>query len=221
MVTEDNLSSLHGESLTVIGRLVNASNASLFCQVGDFKAIYKPIAGERPLWDFQSGDLASREVAAFLVSEALKLHCVPPTIMREGPYGKGSVQLWIEDCEYLGDKYREPLEGLRQIALLDAVINNTDRKVGHLLFKEGLIFGCDHGLTFHEEYKLRTVLWQFAGQGLTNIEISQLEEFEIDLKDLISESEEDALKVRIANLLQEKRFPMPPTNWPAIPWPPF
>lgn len=218
MVTVDNF---RDAPIEVVGRLVDASNASLFCKIGDVNAIYKPIAGERPLWDFPSGNLASREVAAYLVSEALSLNCVPLTILRDGPYGEGSVQLWIDEPEEVGERYVEKSDGLRKIALLDAVINNTDRKIGHLLYKEDQIFGCDHGVTFHEEYKLRTVLWQFADLPLTDAEVSLLEKFQLDLTHLISEDEIAALQTRIANLLQEKRFPLPPTDWPAIPWPPF
>lgn len=218
MVTVDNF---RDAPIEVVGRLVDASNASLFCKIGDVNAIYKPIAGERPLWDFPSGNLASREVAAYLVSEALSLNCVPLTILRDGPYGEGSVQLWIDETEEVGERYVEKSDGLRKIALLDAVINNTDRKIGHLLYKEDQIFGCDHGVTFHEEYKLRTVLWQFADLPLTDAEVSLLENFQLDLTHLISEDEIAALQTRIANLLQEKRFPLPPTDWPAIPWPPF
>lgn len=218
MVTVDNF---RDAPIEVVGRLVDASNASLFCKIGDVNAIYKPIAGERPLWDFPSGNLASREVAAYLVSEALSLNCVPLTILRDGPYGEGSVQLWIDETEGVGERYVEKSDGLRKIALLDAVINNTDRKIGHLLYKEDQIFGCDHGVTFHEEYKLRTVLWQFADLPLTDAEVSLLEKFQLDLTHLISEDEIAALQTRIANLLQEKRFPLPPTDWPAIPWPPF
>lgn len=218
MVTVDNF---RDAPIEVVGRLVDASNASLFCKIGDVNAIYKPIAGERPLWDFPSGNLASREVAAYLVSEALSLNCVPLTILRDGPYGEGSVQLWIDETEEVGERYVEKSDGLRKIALLDAVINNTDRKIGHLLYKEDQIFGCDHGVTFHEEYKLRTVLWQFADLPLTDAEVSLLENFQLDLTHLISKDEIAALQTRIANLLQEKRFPLPPTDWPAIPWPPF
>ena len=221
MVTEDKLIELQNAEIKVEGRLVDASNASLFCSVGEVNAIYKPIAGERPLWDFPDGHLAWREVAAFQVSEALKLNCVPPTILREGPFGEGSLQLWIDDSEEVGERYLEKSDGLRKIALLDAVINNTDRKIGHLLYKEGEIYGCDHGVTFHEDYKLRTVLWQFADLDLTDFEISKLRDFSIDLSGLLTESEINSLHQRIANLLQEKRFPLPPIDWPAIPWPPF
>ena len=212
---------LTNKEIELVGRIVDASNASIFCKVGEVNAIYKPIAGERPLWDFPDGHLAWREVAAYKVSEALGLNCVPLTILREGPFGEGSLQLWIDDIEEVDERYSERSDGLRKIALLDAVINNTDRKIGHLLYKNGQIFGCDHGVTFHEEYKLRTVLWQFADLPLTEQEISRLSSFNLDLSGLLTEAEIDSLHDRIANLLQEKKFPLPPTDWPAIPWPPF
>ena len=218
MATEDNLAT--GE-IQVVGRLVAASNASLFCKVGSSNAIYKPIAGERPLWDFPDGNLASREVATYLVSEALSLNCVPPTILREGPFGLGSLQLWVDDVEEIGERYLETSPQLRKIALLDAVVNNTDRKIGHLLFKDNEVFGCDHGVTFHQEYKLRTVLWQFADLPLTQEEISQLSNFKCDLSELLTEKEIYALQDRINRLIDIGKFPLPPTDWPAIPWPPF
>jgi hypothetical protein len=221
MATDDKLIELQNAEIKIEGRLVDASNASLFCSVGKVNAIYKPIAGERPLWDFPDGHLAWREVAAYKVSEALQLNCVPPTILRDGPFGEGSLQLWIDDSEEVGERYLEKSDGLRKIALLDAVINNTDRKIGHLLYKENSIYGCDHGVTFHQDYKLRTVLWQFADLELTNSEIAKLEEFSLNLSGLLTETEIDSLQERIANLLQKKRFPLPPTDWPAIPWPPF
>lgn len=221
MDIEDSFDQLVTGPIEIVGRLVDASNASLFCKVGNVNAIYKPIAGERPLWDFPDGNLAWREVAAYQMSEALKLNCVPPTILREGPFGEGSLQLWIDDCEEVGERYLEKSEELRKIALLDAVINNTDRKIGHLLYKEGQIFGCDHGVTFHQDYKLRTVLWQFADLSLTESERTSLEKLDIDLSNLLTENEIEATQLRVAKLLQENRFPLPPTDWPAIPWPPF
>ena len=221
MATEDKLEELTNGEIDVVGRLVNASNASLYCRVGEVFAIYKPIAGERPLWDFPDGHLAWREVATYKVSEALGLNCVPTTILREGPFGTGSLQLWIEEVEDVGERYLEKSDGLRKIALLDAVVNNTDRKVGHLLYKNGEIFGCDHGVTFHEDFKLRTVLWQFADMALNQNEIQALSSFNLDLAPLLTEREQQALQERIANLLQINRFPLPPTDWPAIPWPPF
>ena len=221
MDIEDSFAQLKTAPIEIVGRLVDASNASLFCKVGNVNAIYKPIAGERPLWDFPDGNLACREVATFKVSEALKLNCVPPTILREGPFGEGSLQLWIDECEEVGERYLEESNELRKIALLDAVINNTDRKIGHLLYKNNQIFGCDHGVTFHQDFKLRTVLWQFADQPLTESERNSLENMDVDLSTLITEAEIAATNARVAKLLQENRFPLPPTDWPAIPWPPF
>jgi hypothetical protein len=211
---------LETAKIQTVGRIVAASNASIFCRVGSVNAIYKPIAGERPLWDFQEGQLAYREVATYLVSNALGLNCVPPTILREGPFGIGSLQLWIDDIEAVGDRYLEQSPELRKIALLDAVVNNTDRKIGHLLYKDGEVFGCDHGVTFHQEYKLRTVLWQFADQEIDDQEKQILKNFSCDLTDFLTGAEIEALHTRIANLLQEGKFPLPPTDWPAIPWPP-
>lgn len=230
MAIDDKLNSaieeLQSGEIEVLGRLVDASNASLFCRIGTVNAIYKPIAGERPLWDFPDGHLAWREVAAYRVSNALGLDCVPPTILRDGPFGEGSLQLWIDDCEEVGERYLEQSNGLRKIALLDAIINNTDRKIGHLLYKDELIYGCDHGVTFHQDFKLRTVLWQFADLPINSHErsaLNQLLESEVfsEISGLLTESEIEALKSRIKDLLQQERFPLPPTDWPAIPWPPF
>lgn len=221
MVIADKIAELQSGDIEIVGRLVNASNASLYCRVGTVSAIYKPIAGERPLWDFPNGHLAWREVATYQVSEALNLNCVPPTILREGPFGEGSFQLWVEECEEVGERYLERSLGLRKIALLDAVVNNTDRKIGHLLYKNNEIFGCDHGVTFHQDFKLRTVLWQFSDLPLTDSEIAVLESFDLELNHLLTQPETEALHNRIQELLQSKKFPLPPTDWPAIPWPPF
>ena len=224
MATVDNFDALTNGEIEIVGRLVDASNASIYCKVGSVSAIYKPIAGERPLWDFPDGHLAWREVAAYKVSQALGFNCVPLTILREGPFGDGSFQLWIEDAEEVGERYLERSPELRKLALLDAIINNTDRKIGHLLYKNGEVLGCDHGVTFHQDYKLRTVLWQFADLQLNPGEISALQKMqdpEEFLEGLLTQSEIGALKERIANLLQEGKFPLPPTDWPAIPWPPF
>jgi hypothetical protein len=224
MAIVDKLQELQNGEIEIVGRIVDASNASIYCKVGDVSAIYKPIAGERPLWDFPDGHLAWREVAAYILSEELALHCVPATILREGPFGEGSLQLWIEDAEEVGERYLDSSPQLRKIALLDAVINNTDRKIGHLLYSGEEIFGCDHGVTFHEEYKLRTVLWQFADLPLTTEELDRLKAVQgvaEKVAGLLTNSEIAAMEERIANLLQAGKFPLPPTDWPAIPWPPF
>ena len=224
MVIADKLNELLTGEIEVVGRIVDASNASIYCKVGKVSAIYKPIAGERPLWDFPDGHLAWREVAAYIVSEEMGFHCVPPTVLREGPFGEGSLQLWIEDTEEVGERYLERSPQLRKIALFDAVINNTDRKIGHLLYKNGEVLGCDHGVTFHEDFKLRTVLWQFADFTLDIEEINSLKSIPNSLNKLdglLTNHEIAAMQDRIANLLQNGKFPLPPTDWPAIPWPPF
>jgi uncharacterized repeat protein (TIGR03843 family) len=222
--------------LIVTGRLIDASNATLLAQCTleneIVKCIYKPIAGERPLWDFQDGNLAQREFAAYLISEYLEMHIVPLTILRDGPFGLGMVQEWIDidqDID-LAEFFSQDDPQLRKMALFDAVINNTDRKIGHLLpHPDGRLFGCDHGVTFHHEYKLRTVLWQWAGSDLTEDEIGSLralqEILETDesgtLQSLISQTELLSLKSRIDALIKNRSFPLPSTDWPAIPWPAF
>ncbi len=225
----------HGD-LSVTGRLVDASNATLYasCQVRErtLICIYKPIAGERPLWDFPDGTLANREYLTFLVSHWLGLHLVPPTVLRDGPYGTGMVQLWIDIDENvdLMEFFKEDNPELRKIALLDLITNNTDRKIGHLIpTPGGAVYGCDHGVTFHEEDKLRTVLWQWAKQPFSTaeIEILQLARMLIatEKRDvvlgLIEEEELNATVDRIDRALSEKCFPEPNPDWPAVPWPPF
>ncbi len=240
MVTADNrdeiIAALQYGDLKVTGRLVDASNATLFGEITvgstSFNCIYKPVTGERPLWDFPDGTLANREYAAYLISEAMQLDCVPPTILRDGPFGFGMVQLWIDidESEDLAELYRKDLPGLRNMALFDVVINNTDRKIGHLLpTDEGHIYGCDHGVTFHSEDKLRTVLWQWEQLPLLPSEIQTLKLLETALtaetgaliQELITEEEFKALQQRISRLQQEKVFPSPSPDWPAVPWPPF
>lgn len=227
---------LHHGEIEVEGRLVDASNATLFVNITfggtSTKAIYKPIAGERPLWDFPDGNLASRERAAYLVSQAMELNCIPLTILRDGPFGFGMVQEWIEIDEAidLESYFQSDEPQLRLVALLDAVINNTDRKIGHLIPRvDGRLFVCDHGVTFHEENKLRTVLWQWADQLLTDDEVTKLNSLSqflgdptsLELSTLITPAEFQALKIRIETLLLTGRFPLPSQDWPHIPWPPF
>ena len=221
--------------LEVTGRLVDASNATLYanCTFNEISipVIYKPVAGERPLWDFQEGNLAQREFAAYLISELGGFGVVPPTILREGPFGFGMVQQWIDINESidLAEFYRTDNPELRKMALFDAVVNNTDRKIGHLLpVREDLVHGCDHGVTFHEDDKLRTVLWQWADKALTSAEIALLERLESSVKadaerllGLITENEFASLLARINRLFSEMKFPSPSNEWPAVPWPPF
>jgi hypothetical protein len=237
---EQDLVDLNNGVLTVTGRLVDASNATLYamCSVQDekgdreFACIYKPIAGERPLWDFPDGSLANREYLSFLISHWLELHLVPPTILRDGPYGTGMVQKWIDidPTIDLMDFYLTDHPKLRELALFDLITNNTDRKIGHLIpTQDGHLYGCDHGVTFHEDDKLRTVLWQWAGTSYTDDEKSLLlkardlftgSKLEI-INGLITEEEIAATVARIDRALIEGSFALPSPDWPAVPWPPF
>ncbi|MFI9310165.1 SCO1664 family protein [Streptomyces triculaminicus] len=271
--------------LTVRGQIREASNAVLYCTV-EYKGVsaacvYKPVAGERPLWDFPDGTLAQREVAAYELSEAMDWGLVPPTVLRDGPYGQGMCQLWIEasetgeaseDSEAGGDtgdagegagqdrllalvEGDEPGPGwkavgyadvgenrtallvhadderLRRLAVLDAVINNGDRKGGHLLpAADGRLYAIDHGVTFNADDKLRTLLWGWAGEPLTEEALAALRRLSADLAEdrplavrlaeLITPAEIEALRGRVAELLRTGRHREPSGQWPAIPWPP-
>jgi uncharacterized repeat protein (TIGR03843 family) len=194
--------------------------------------IYKPIAGERPLWDFPEGCLAHREFAAYIVSDYLGFNVVPLTVLRDGPYGEGMAQEWIEIDESidLAQFFSTDHAALRSMALFDAIVNNTDRKIGHLLpINSEIVYGCDHGVTFHVEDKLRTVLWQWAGDGLTVDEVELLHraasslqgELRVKLEQLLTNEEIDALAMRVNRLLTDGCFPHPSPDWPAVPWPAF
>ncbi|OON82286.1 SCO1664 family protein [Streptomyces tsukubensis] len=296
--------------LTVRGQIREASNAVLLCDVSyeghEASCVYKPVAGERPLWDFPDGTLAQREVAAYEVSEATGWGLVPPTVLREGPYGEGMCQLWIDvdaDADAGADADVEPGQGsspergqgqgqgepgadrsdadrsqadpalagsagllalvepeappegwkpiglaevaegrtallvhrddprLRRLAVLDAVINNADRKGGHLLpAPDGRLYGIDHGVTFNAENKLRTLLWGWAGDELTaeakdvlaGLAAALAEDgvLTVRLAELITPAETRAVRERVAALLASGRHPEPGGEWPAIPWPP-
>ena len=236
MVTEDNLLTLSKGELHVTGRLVDASNATLYAtatlEEHAIVCIYKPIAGERPLWDFSDGCLAHREYAAYLVSHHLGFNLVPLTILRDGPYGFGMVQQWVDIDENidLGTFFSTDHPKLRSMALFDAIINNTDRKIGHLLPLDGqTLFGCDHGVTFHADDKLRTVLWQWADEPFTEDEISLLRKAQALLSGelgrllapLLTEIEIQETARRVADLLASGTFPLPNPDWPAVPWPAF
>jgi hypothetical protein len=236
MVTEDNLLTLSKGELHVTGRLVDASNATLYATATledqAIVCIYKPIAGERPLWDFSDGCLAHREYAAYLVSHHLGFDLVPLTILRDGPYGFGMVQQWVDIDETidLGRFFSTDHPKLRSMALFDAIINNTDRKIGHLLPLDGqTLFGCDHGVTFHADDKLRTVLWQWADEPFTEDEISLLRKAQSAiagelgqlLAPLLTEIEIQETARRVTDLLASGTFPLPNPDWPAVPWPAF
>lgn len=222
--------------IKIRGRLVDATNATLLVDLSangaEMTGIYKPIAGERPLWDFSTGTLAHREFAAFLVSSLGNFDVVPLTVLRDGPYGEGMVQQWIDIDESLEmtDFFRRDDPALRNIALFDAIINNADRKIGHLLPNpSGKVYGCDHGVTFHFQDKLRTVLWQWAGTSLSASELQHVKKLRNLLTDslgellvpLLSPAELSALDMRLERLLTTQTFPAPSSEWPAVPWPPY
>jgi uncharacterized repeat protein (TIGR03843 family) len=226
----------HG-TLEVEGRLVDASNATLFCTIkgGGTEAacVYKPVAGERPLWDFPTGTLAGREVAAYAVSRAAGWNIVPPTVMRDGPFGPGMCQLWIDldpEIDLIALARRSDHAGLREMAVFDAVVNNADRKIGHLLpVPDGHLYGCDHGVCFAEDYKLRTVLWQWRGKTLPRQSVDALRRLADDLaggwlaQELsrhLTRGEVRATKIRVDKLLKHRVHPYPSEDWPAVPWPP-
>ena len=221
---------------------MDASNATLYCSIRlecpepeptlTAHAVYKPIRGERPLDDFPRGTLAYREVAAYELSEAGGWRVVPPTVLREGPFGPGMVQLWIEttDDENVFELVLTGDPRLRPMALFDAVANNADRKGGHLLpLEDGRILGVDHGICFAVEPKLRTILWAWRGDPLTEEEVGQLEtvremlrgELGARLADLLAPREVTATIRRVERLLARRRMPLPDLDRPAIPWPPF
>lgn len=247
--------------LTPLGRVADSSNGALLCVVGDpadeVLAIVKPEATERPLWDYPDGTLVARERAAWLVSEAGGFGVVPPTVLRDGPRGPGSVQLWVgpvtedpdpvvEVCpphdvredwvvvlhgeDPMGERVvvahsTEP--ALRTVAVLDAALNNSDRKGGHLLRDGDVVRGCDHGVSLGVEPKLRTVLWGWAGTPIAEADVERLERLAAalggglaaELAPLLTRSEVDALGARVQRLLRRATHPLPQPGWPAIPWP--
>lgn len=223
--------------IDVEGRLVEASNATLYCRIRhaglDVACVYKPIAGERPLWDFPPGSLAGREVAAYAISQAAGWDVVPPTVYRDGPFGPGMCQLWIDadnSVDLIALARRTDHAGLRDMAVFDAVVNNADRKIGHLLpTSSGHLYGCDHGVCFSQEYKLRTVLWQWRGRPLPDRAIEALRslraeldsgELAAELARLLSAAEVAATTSRVDVLLRHRLHPYPSDEWPAVPWPP-
>jgi len=218
------------------GRMLDASNVTLFGAIRTAtlcgECVYKPVAGERPLWDFPDGTLAGREVSAHLVSEALGWRIVPPTVLREGPFGSGMVQLWIDgdDSVDLPTFVRRDLPALRRMAVFDAVVNNADRKGGHIIpIADGHVYGVDHGVCFSVDPKLRTLLWRWAGQPLPREAVTALERLTDDLLGDLGEQLHEHLtrrevrrtQQRVAELLRTGRHPEPSGDWPALPWPPF
>ncbi len=246
---------LRDGELEVIGRLLGSSNNAMVVRVwpagsappagasprpiedGDLLAVWKPTIGERPLFDFPIGTLTRREVAAYVVSEAMGWGIVPPTVLRGGPHGEGMLQEWI-DVDPKADVIalvNEDDARLRRVVVFDAVVNNTDRKAGHLLpIPGGHLHAVDHGVTFSVEPKLRTVLWAWEGELFEADEVATLTRVRdalgkaaapgplaVDLGELLSSDEVEATRARVRELLGTRRFPGPNPDWPAIPWPPY
>ena len=232
--TGDPLALLRAGEVELVGLIPYASNYTLLAQVGDKDqrslAIYKPARGERPLWDFPHGTLAAREVAAYVLSEASGWGIVPPTVLRDdAPLGLGSLQWFVEhDPERhffaIEDEYDDELE---VFAAFDVIVNNADRKAGHVLEDaQRKLWAVDHGVTFHVESKLRTVIWRYAEQPLSRPVIDALERLgqgmdeglHADLTRLLSGAEADATAARIEGLLTHRKFPSPDSMRP-LPWP--
>ncbi|MBA3233090.1 MAG: SCO1664 family protein [Propionibacteriales bacterium] len=271
----------HG-SLELAGRLVGASNASFLATASldgvELTCVYKPVAGERPLWDFPDGNLAGREYASRLISQAGGFGVVPPTVLRDGRFGPGMCQRWVEAeaqhtlVDIVSEGFDAPgwlvvLEAedqrgnpvllvhadddrLRDMAVFDVLINNADRKGGHILLEcapspstaevggadkhhhpepEQLVWGCDHGISLHHEDKLRTVLWGWAGEPLRDRDRDSLARLvdalhgrlRIQLAEHLTSVELDALEARALILNAVDTMPVPGGGWPVIPWPPF
>lgn len=226
----------HGE-LTILGLMPNSSNYTFLAKAetseGSVLTIYKPRRGEIPLWDFPDGTLAQREVAAYVVARALGWPKVPPTILRDGPEGIGSAQLFVafDPEEHYFTLQESHVDTFRDVALFDAAINNADRKGGHcLLSEDGSIFVIDHGVCFNEEDKLRTVIWDHAGEPIDAGRLEDLarlaaalddlvDPIRLELEALLSSEEIDALRGRLDSLVADRRYPQPGPGRP-YPWPP-
>ncbi|MBA0125875.1 SCO1664 family protein [Haloechinothrix sp. YIM 98757] len=248
-------------TLEIEGRLLDASNVTLYCTVRlngiSAPAVYKPVRGERPLWDFPEGTLAGREVASYLLACSAELSTIPPTVLRDGPLGAGMVQLWVDTSEaelvdVLGpdevppgwrtvlhayDRGGSPVvvahsdhPRVRDMAVLDAVLNNADRKGRHVVQgTDGEVYGLDHGICLHAEPKLRTVLWGWAGEDLPADAVEKLRKLLADLDGTLGEqlaahltaAEVEAVRSRASALIAEGAFPVPVDNARAVPWPLF
>ena len=248
--------------ISVTGRLTDASNLTLLGEATldgvTVSCIYKPVRGERPLWDFPDGTLADRELAAYLLSSSAGWNCVPLTVVRDGPYGPGMVQRWISDADPeqvvdlvpVDDIPKGWLPVLRAVdtdgaevavvhadngalavlAGFDVVVNNADRKGSHVLpTADGRILGVDHGLCFHTEDKLRTILWGWAGrplpvavsEGIVRVQDQLDGELGEQLDELLTTAEMAALHRRLDDLAASQVFPRAPAHRTPIPWPPL
>lgn len=232
------LVALQEGEISLRGQFMYGSNYTFFVDIGyqdeNIRAVYKPMRGEQLLWDFPARSLAGREVAAWLVSEKLGWKFVPPTVLRKrkNPLGAGSVQLFIEhdpDLHYFTFEH-ELRQRLRPVVLFDLVVNNADRKGGHLLVDPtGRLWVIDHGLCFHAEEKLRTVIWDFAGEPIPGVLLHDLEifadqltdeqEFALKLGAYLTSFEIMAMKTRVRGVLESGKFPQTPEDRRAFPWP--
>jgi uncharacterized repeat protein (TIGR03843 family) len=271
MTQKNDAEILQRGELTILGRIRSASNATFLCEADldgqTLHCVYKPIAGEQPLWDFPDGTLAGREFATYLVSVALGWNIVPHTIIRDGPAGRGMLQRWVDQpgdadtaesadagpdlvdlCpagklppgylpilqayDYAGDEvtliHADDIR-LRRMAVFDVLVNNADRKGGHILHGvDDLVYGVDHGLCLHTEDKLRTVLWGWAGKPVDDEILDTVRGFVDSLRDSlgdelaahITRSEIAALRGRARNLMDIPVMPSPDRRRP-IPWPAF
>ena len=237
LTVERTLRLLSQGQIEVEGLIPLSSNATLLVTIRDDEfstlAVYKPQQGERPLWDFPLGTLGRREVAAYLVCQALGWDLVPPTVLRSGPYGLGSVQLFMpaeQDAHFFTIQDDPAFTGpLKQLAALDVVVNNADRKSGHCLVdQEGRLWAIDNALTFHAEPKLRTVIWDFCGQPLPAEVMTALQSLARQLEEdaplsqalarLLSPAEIASFRHRLRRLLEARRYPeLGPGQ--AVPWP--
>ncbi|MFM7061022.1 MAG: SCO1664 family protein [Actinomycetes bacterium] len=223
--------------LEVLGRMAWSSNATLLVNAAldgaEVRAIYKPVQGERPLWDFPDGTLAGREVAAHELSAFLGWDIVPFTVLRDGPFGPGMVQRFVDhdpDDHYFTLLERH-LEDFRAFAVFDILANNTDRKAGHCLEERGTgrVYGIDHGLTFHSHPKLRTVIWDFGGEEIAEDLLVGVERVADDLavagslaaalEPLIAPHEVRALGERAREVLAARHLPIAEEGYHSVPWP--
>ena len=243
--TDERHETLLSGELKVMGRIRSASNATFLCEAQHDEhmvhCVYKPVAGEQPLWDFPDGTLAGREYSTYLISAALGWDVVPHTILRDGPAGTGMVQLWVDQAdddeeETTGDPDLVDLcpvdaddSRLRRMAVFDVIVNNADRKGGHILAGlDGQVYGVDHGLALHVQDKLRTVLWGWAGKPIDDQTLEGMAELEkilgaslgSELREHITAAELAALRRRVRALLDDPVMPNPDRSRP-IPWPAF
>jgi uncharacterized repeat protein (TIGR03843 family) len=222
----------HGD-LELKGQFMLGSNYTFLVDVcyqdTTVQGVYKPSKGEQPLWDFPESTLALREVAAYIISESLGFHIVPFTTLRdEGPYGAGSLQQFIDyDPDYHYFNFSpEDKQLLKPVVLFDLLCNNADRKGGHVFFENDThkLFAIDHGICFHEDDKLRTVLWDFSGQPIPDDLLARLSlssKLLADLEPYLNPNEIAALQARAKSILRKRFFPRQPRDRRAMPWPPL